>query len=152
MTEETAEKPAGAGWQTQAYLMNLLTANGLRPNRDLGQNFLIDLNLMRVLEEAAALSKDDVILEVGTGTGALTNRLAHGAGMLSRSKRIVGSFVSHKRRTAQSATSRSCKPMPWRPNRKSHPSFFRPCDPRWRKPTLLNTSWLPTCRTTSPRR
>ncbi|MCC7083642.1 MAG: ribosomal RNA small subunit methyltransferase A [Pirellulales bacterium] len=41
-----------------------------------GQNFLIDLNLQRVIVESAELSPHDVILEVGTGTGALTALIA----------------------------------------------------------------------------
>ena len=45
---------------------------GIQPATRHGQNFLIDLNLQQVIVEAAALTADDVVLEVGTGTGALT--------------------------------------------------------------------------------
>ncbi len=41
-----------------------------------GQNFLTDLNLLGLLAEAAAVGPDDVILEVGTGTGGLTELIA----------------------------------------------------------------------------
>src|SRR5690606_38957016 len=44
-----------------------------------GQNFLIDLNLHKVIIDAAELTKDDVVLEVGTGTGALTTLMAQQA-------------------------------------------------------------------------
>ena len=49
---------------------------GIRPQIRLGQNFLIDLNLQRVLLETAASGPEDVVLEIGTGTGALTALMA----------------------------------------------------------------------------
>jgi 16S rRNA (adenine1518-N6/adenine1519-N6)-dimethyltransferase len=45
---------------------------GIRPKRDLGQNFLIDSNLLDVIARAAALAPDDVVLEVGGGLGVLS--------------------------------------------------------------------------------
>ncbi|MBN2577516.1 MAG: ribosomal RNA small subunit methyltransferase A [Pirellulales bacterium] len=48
----------------------------MRPRTGYGQNFLIDLNLLDVLVEAAELSPGDVVLEVGTGTGGLTALMA----------------------------------------------------------------------------
>jgi 16S rRNA (adenine1518-N6/adenine1519-N6)-dimethyltransferase len=49
---------------------------GIRPATRHGQNFLIDLNLVRLIVEAAELSAEDVVLEVGTGTGSLTAMMA----------------------------------------------------------------------------
>jgi len=49
---------------------------GIRINHRHGQNFLIDLNLQRLIVDAAALGPNDVVLEVGTGTGALTGMIA----------------------------------------------------------------------------
>ena len=49
---------------------------GIRPNRELGQNFLIDSNLLDVIGRAAALAPDDVVLEVGGGLGVLSEYLA----------------------------------------------------------------------------
>jgi 16S rRNA (adenine1518-N6/adenine1519-N6)-dimethyltransferase len=57
----------------------MLQANGLRPRRQYGQNFLIDLNLLDLLVDAAGIGKGDVVLEVGAGTGGLTNRLSAAA-------------------------------------------------------------------------
>jgi 16S rRNA (adenine1518-N6/adenine1519-N6)-dimethyltransferase len=49
---------------------------GVRPNRELGQNFLIDDNLLGVIARAAELDASDVLLEVGGGLGALSEHLA----------------------------------------------------------------------------
>jgi 16S rRNA (adenine1518-N6/adenine1519-N6)-dimethyltransferase len=49
---------------------------GVRPDRDLGQNFLIDSNILGVIERAAELSRQDVVLEVGGGLGVLSEHLA----------------------------------------------------------------------------
>ncbi len=49
---------------------------GIEPHARHGQNFLIDLNLVRLLVERADLGDHDVVLEVGTGTGSLTGMMA----------------------------------------------------------------------------
>jgi 16S rRNA (adenine1518-N6/adenine1519-N6)-dimethyltransferase len=49
---------------------------GIRPRRELGQNFLIDSNLLDVIGRAAALDPGDVVLEVGGGLGVLSEYLA----------------------------------------------------------------------------
>jgi 16S rRNA (adenine1518-N6/adenine1519-N6)-dimethyltransferase len=49
---------------------------GIRPIRDLGQNFLIDSNILEVIGRAAELGPDDVVLEVGGGLGVLSEYLA----------------------------------------------------------------------------
>jgi len=66
--------------QTLSYLRNLFEERGIRPKNKLGQNFLIDLNLLDLLLNAAELTKADLALEVGSGTGGLTARLAQMAG------------------------------------------------------------------------
>jgi 16S rRNA (adenine1518-N6/adenine1519-N6)-dimethyltransferase len=53
-----------------------MKAFGIRPKRDLGQNFLIDSNLLDVIARAAALAPGDVVLEVGGGLGVLSEHLA----------------------------------------------------------------------------
>jgi 16S rRNA (adenine1518-N6/adenine1519-N6)-dimethyltransferase len=49
---------------------------GIRPNRDLGQNFLVDSNILDVIGRLAELAPDDVVLEVGGGLGVLSEYLA----------------------------------------------------------------------------
>jgi 16S rRNA (adenine1518-N6/adenine1519-N6)-dimethyltransferase len=49
---------------------------GVRPDRELGQNFLIDSNILGVIGRAADLSPRDVLLEVGGGLGVLSEYLA----------------------------------------------------------------------------
>jgi 16S rRNA (adenine1518-N6/adenine1519-N6)-dimethyltransferase len=71
-------KPADR--QTRSSLMELFQQQGLHPRHDLGQNFLIDLNLIDYILDQAELDHDDVVLEVGAGTGGLTTGLAHMAG------------------------------------------------------------------------
>jgi 16S rRNA (adenine1518-N6/adenine1519-N6)-dimethyltransferase len=65
--------------QTLTFLMRRFEEAGIRPHNKFGQNFLIDLNLLRVLFDSAAVGPDDVVLEVGTGTGSLTAQLAQAA-------------------------------------------------------------------------
>jgi 16S rRNA (adenine1518-N6/adenine1519-N6)-dimethyltransferase len=66
--------------QNKSEIQQLLAMAGVRPNKRLGQHFLIDLNLMNKLIEAADIHSDDVVLEVGCGTGSLTQELAERAG------------------------------------------------------------------------
>lgn len=65
-----------AARQTLSFLMRRFEEVGIRPHSKYGQNFLIDLNLVQVLVDAAAIGPDDVVLEVGTGTGSLTGMMA----------------------------------------------------------------------------
>jgi len=53
-----------------------MAAFGVRPRHDLGQNFLIDSNILGVISRAAALDPADVVLEVGGGLGVLSEHLA----------------------------------------------------------------------------
>ena len=48
----------------------------LRPKKQLGQHFLVDENILRVIERLAELDRNDVVLEIGPGRGVLTRFLA----------------------------------------------------------------------------
>jgi 16S rRNA (adenine1518-N6/adenine1519-N6)-dimethyltransferase len=72
-TPPTADEPGHL--PTQPTLRRL-RAFGVRPKRDLGQNFLIDSNILGVIERAAALDPADVVLEIGGGLGVLSEHLA----------------------------------------------------------------------------
>tara|TARA_Y100000766_G_scaffold275205_1_gene277984 strand:- start:1135 stop:2184 length:1050 start_codon:yes stop_codon:yes gene_type:complete len=65
--------------QTTAYLKKLFSEVGFSIDTKKGQNFLVDLNLLDLLERTADIQPDDIVLEVGSGTAALTERLARSA-------------------------------------------------------------------------
>ena len=66
---------------TQASLRRLREF-GVRPNRELGQNFLIDDNILDVIGRLAELDPADAVLEVGGGLGVLSEYLAQRVGHL----------------------------------------------------------------------
>ncbi|MCW5756907.1 MAG: ribosomal RNA small subunit methyltransferase A [Phycisphaeraceae bacterium] len=70
--------------QTLAQIKDLLESRGLRPKRSLGQNFLTDHNLILKLVRACGVGAHSRVLEVGPGTGTLTEALLEtGARVLS---------------------------------------------------------------------
>ncbi|HWR66302.1 MAG TPA: 16S rRNA (adenine(1518)-N(6)/adenine(1519)-N(6))-dimethyltransferase RsmA [Bellilinea sp.] len=58
---------------------NLLRNAGLTPRKGLGQNFLTDPMVLDKVVEAAGVSRDDTVLEIGPGLGSLTRHLARAA-------------------------------------------------------------------------
>ncbi|MFP4353773.1 MAG: 16S rRNA (adenine(1518)-N(6)/adenine(1519)-N(6))-dimethyltransferase RsmA [Phycisphaerae bacterium] len=69
--------------QSLTEIRNILAAANLRPNPRLGQCFLIDQNLLSKVVELADIRPDRTVLEVGPGTGTLTEEL------LERAQRVV---------------------------------------------------------------
>jgi 16S rRNA (adenine1518-N6/adenine1519-N6)-dimethyltransferase len=61
--------------QTLSDIKSLLAARGLHPRKRFGQNFLIDPRKLEQIVEAAGVGGGNLVLEVGPGTGVLTERL-----------------------------------------------------------------------------
>jgi 16S rRNA (adenine1518-N6/adenine1519-N6)-dimethyltransferase len=66
--------------QSKHEIESLLASAGSRPLQQFGQNFMIDQNLVRLVAEAGQLSTEDCAIEVGPGTGTLTEELLERAG------------------------------------------------------------------------
>lgn len=62
--------------QTRSHLMQLFQERGINPRSDLGQNFLIDLNIVEFVARNGEITGQDVVLEIGAGTGGMTTYLA----------------------------------------------------------------------------
>lgn len=73
--------------QTLSEIRELLSTRGLKPLRRFGQNFLHDHNQLRKLVDAADLSPGELVLEVGPGTGTLTEAL------LEREVRVIAAEI-----------------------------------------------------------
>jgi len=58
-----------------SVIRGLLNGLGHRPNKGLGQNYLIDSNILGIIVAAAEISESDQLLEIGPGLGALTQAL-----------------------------------------------------------------------------
>ena len=68
--------------QTLTEIRAILESAGLAPQKAFGQNFLIDLNLLAKLVELAGLTGSQTVLEVGPGTGSLSEELLERCGKL----------------------------------------------------------------------
>lgn len=75
-----ADPSDSAPRQTRSHLQQLLGQRGWHPRHDLGQNFLVDVNLVEFVVRSAELTERDVVLEVGTGSGGMTTFMAQQAG------------------------------------------------------------------------
>ncbi|HRX83800.1 MAG TPA: 16S rRNA (adenine(1518)-N(6)/adenine(1519)-N(6))-dimethyltransferase RsmA [Phycisphaerae bacterium] len=75
--------------QSKRDIEAILASAGLRPDKHLGQHFLIDGNLMRKLLASAEIAPGDAVLEVGGGTGGLSDLLA------AEAERLVVVEIDH---------------------------------------------------------
>ncbi len=65
---------------TPIRTQEIMAKHGLTFKKSLGQNFLIDPNILRKIVSQAGLTKDSAAIEIGPGIGALTEHLARDAG------------------------------------------------------------------------
>ncbi|HET9171523.1 MAG TPA: 16S rRNA (adenine(1518)-N(6)/adenine(1519)-N(6))-dimethyltransferase RsmA [Actinospica sp.] len=88
LNEKAEDDSAGPGGGTASLLgpadvRRLAQRLGVRPTKQLGQNFVIDPNTIRRIVASARLSPEDVVVEVGPGLGSLT------LGLLEAARRVV---------------------------------------------------------------
>src|SRR5687767_2091489 len=69
--------------QTKHQIQAILAGAGTQPRHRFGQNFMIDQNLVRLVADAGNINPGDLVIEVGPGTGTLTEEL------LSRSADVL---------------------------------------------------------------
>ena len=91
----------------------LLQALGVKPNRVLGQNFLIDRNILEILLGLAGLTRDDGVLEIGPGLGVLTEQLVLRAGRVVavEKDRILAEYLTRRLKAASGLTLMACDAM-----------------------------------------
>ena len=73
-------------------IKKLLQEYQIRPNKRLGQNFLIDENILNKIVKTADISKTDTVIEIGAGLGNLTQVLAQKAKQviaIEKDKRLI---------------------------------------------------------------
>mgnify|MGYP001188566575 CR=1 FL=1 len=56
----------------------------VRPKKSLGQNFLIDNNIINIITQVGNINSDDIVLEIGPGTGNLTKGI-----LISKPKKLI---------------------------------------------------------------
>lgn len=75
--------------QSKSEIQALLATAGGHPRHRFGQNFMIDHNLVRAVADAGRPAPGDLVIEVGPGTGTLTDEL------LSRDVQVVACEIDH---------------------------------------------------------
>ncbi|MFX4262885.1 16S rRNA (adenine(1518)-N(6)/adenine(1519)-N(6))-dimethyltransferase RsmA [Pelotomaculum propionicicum] len=63
-----------------AAIRNIMQSHGISCRKSLGQNFLVDNNIINKIIASAELAKSDLVVEIGPGLGALTAQIASAAG------------------------------------------------------------------------
>ncbi|AZR74439.1 16S rRNA (adenine(1518)-N(6)/adenine(1519)-N(6))-dimethyltransferase [Anoxybacter fermentans] len=77
---------------TPGKTREILQKFNLQPNKALGQNFLIDNNILNKIIKAGEVTKKDHVIEIGPGIGSLTQRLAEMAGkvtVIEKDRRLI---------------------------------------------------------------
>ena len=71
----------------------ILKKYNIRANKSLGQNFLVNQNVIDQIINGAEITKEDLIIEIGPGLGTLTKELLENAGKvvcIELDERMVG--------------------------------------------------------------
>lgn len=76
------KRSSGSDKSKRTYKTKAPKGLGIRPAKSLGQNFLIDEEIIQTIVEGSGVTKDSLVIEIGPGTGALTLPLAEKAGRL----------------------------------------------------------------------
>ncbi len=79
MVSDDPQPPAAPRKKLRQLTHERLGEFGLSPRKSLGQNFLVSDHVMQQIETIAAVTADDVVLEVGGGLGVLSEHLAEQA-------------------------------------------------------------------------
>ncbi|WP_027482764.1 16S rRNA (adenine(1518)-N(6)/adenine(1519)-N(6))-dimethyltransferase RsmA [Deinococcus pimensis] len=83
----TADQPAPDILYSPRTVREILARHGLRPTKSLGQNFLVDGNVLRAIADAGGAREGAFVVEVGPGLGVLTREVAsRGARVLALEK------------------------------------------------------------------
>lgn len=69
---------------TNKKTKQILTREQVRPSKSLGQNFLVDQNILRKIADTAGLTGEELVIEIGPGLGALTQLL------IQRAAQVIG--------------------------------------------------------------
>ena len=57
-------------------VMEIIEKSGLKPDKDYGQNFLLEPDVCKKIVDLLEISSDDTVLEIGPGIGSLTHFLS----------------------------------------------------------------------------
>ncbi|HPD57398.1 MAG TPA: 16S rRNA (adenine(1518)-N(6)/adenine(1519)-N(6))-dimethyltransferase RsmA [Smithellaceae bacterium] len=68
----------------------IIRQHGIRPRKKLGQSFLLDKNIIQKIAAVADISKDDLVLEIGSGIGVLTEEFA------AKARRLIAVELDEK--------------------------------------------------------
>ena len=105
----------------------------MRPNRELGQSFLIDDNVLRIIGEAAELDPADVVLEVGGGLGVLSEHLAPRVAHVHVVE-IDRSLEAPLRDALAPFANATCSSWTWARWSRSRRRWWRTCPTAWPRP------------------
>src|SRR4051794_15901032 len=134
--------------QTKQEIQSILAAAGSEPRHRFGQNFMIDQNLVRIVADAGDITSSDTVIEVGPGTGTLTEELIARAGrviaveidrdlaallqqrfssnekfQLIKGDALAGKHQLNERLLASLFCSTGFQPVPTDPPRVEHPCY-----------------------------